>query len=163
MLCSCTAPAFLSQRRHMSVTEDHQSIIPRHCAVMMLLVDTLDLSHSTISEDKAFFGVWLQRAAWGHVVQYKFQREEEKKNKIQSHGFPIGFQKRSHSRGAIDHAAQQYNLFHLTSLSALQFICRRTFLAEEKKNETAMRLNIKIILLEIYGEFLRLQVELREN
>lgn len=81
---------------------------------------------------QSLFGVWLRRAAWGHAVQYKFQRERKKK-KIQSHGFPIGFQKWSYSHGAIDHAAQQYNLFHLTSLSALQIICRRTSLAEEKK------------------------------
>lgn len=38
--------------------------------------------------------------------------------------------------GIIDHTAQQHNLFHLKSLSALQFICRGTILGGE--NEMAM-------------------------
>lgn len=54
-------------------------------------------------------------------------------------------------RGAIDHTAQQYNLFHLASLSAMQFICRGTILVG--KNEIAMWLNITILLLKIYGYF----------
>lgn len=53
-------------------------------------------------------------------------------------------------RGAIDHTAQQYNLFHLTGLSELQFICRATILMQPK-NETAMWLNRKIILPKIDG------------
>lgn len=35
-------------------------------------------------------------------------------------------------RGVIDHTAQQYNLFHLKSLSALQFMCRGTILVGKK-------------------------------
>lgn len=45
-------------------------------------------------------------------------------------------------RGAIDHAAQQYNLFHLASLFTPQIICRGTILVKQK-----MWLNV----LKIYG------------
>lgn len=34
-------------------------------------------------------------------------------------------------RGAIDHAAQQYNLFHLANLSMPQIICKGTILVKD--------------------------------
>lgn len=50
----------------------------------------------------------------------------------------------------MDHVAQQYNLFYLKSLSALQFIYRKTAF-EGGKSGIAIWLNIKVIFLKIYG------------
>lgn len=45
---------------------------------------------------------------------------------------PDMFSKMIIFRGIIDHTAQQYNLFHLTSFSALLFICRGNVLVGKK-------------------------------
>lgn len=89
-----------------------------------------------------FHNFWGQSPFWRVVAaarledtSYNTNSNERKKIKNTVPRFPDRFSEMiifSYC-GAIDHAAQQYNLFHLTSLSALQFICRHTFLAEEKK------------------------------
>lgn len=125
----------ITEWQHTSETEDNQSIISHHCAMMILLVDTEDISLLKPLSEKLFFcfSEWF---------------EDKKKalcSKKYSPRVPNMFSEMIIFRGIIDHAAQQYNLFYLTSLSALQFICRGTILVG--KNEIAMWLTIKVRLL----------------
>lgn len=126
ILCSCTVLEFppFYHRVTAHVRNRGQSI---HHLTSLHHDDTAGRYRGYItfktSERKAFFFCFVE---W---------LEDKKKalcSKKYSPRVPDMFSEMIIFRGIIDHAAQQYNLFHLTSLSALQFICRGTILVGKK-------------------------------